>query len=241
MYSWYTFITSSIIVELPSGIFASLLIFFPYYYPVGIDKNAIPSHTVTERGGLMFFILITFSFFQSTFANMCIAGVETAELGGILSLFLFALTLIFCGVIVPRASLPGFWIFLYRVSPFTYIIGAMLSTGLGRLEVQCDKLELLTFQPPQGQTCGEYVAHFPVGALYNENATSNRQFCPLTTTDEFLASVDNFYDQKWRNLGLLFAYIAFNVVTTFFLYWIARVPKKTSWNFITNPLKRKGV
>ncbi|KAJ3578494.1 hypothetical protein NPX13_g2074 [Xylaria arbuscula] len=239
MYSWYTFITSSIIVELPWGIFASLLIFFPYYYLVGMDKNAIRSHTETERGGLMYFILLTFLLFQSTFANMCIAGVETAELGGILSLLLFALSLIFCGVIVPRASLPGFWIFLYRVSPFTYIVGAMLSTGLGRQEVQCDELELLTFQPPQGQTCGEYLAHFPIGALYNKNATSNCQFCPLATTDDFLASVDIFYDQRWRNLGLLFAYVAFNVVATFFLYWIARVPKKTSWKFKTNPLKRK--
>jgi ATP-binding cassette, subfamily G (WHITE), member 2, PDR len=128
---------------------------------------------------------------------------------------------------VPRAALPGFWIFMYRVSPFTYTVDSMLSTAIAQHEVRCSPLELIQFQPPNGQTCGEYMTAFPVGQVYNPTAISDCKFCSLTNTDEFLASVDIFYSQRWRGLGLLWAYILFNVLATFFVYWVARLPKST--------------
>lgn len=97
MYSWYVFMLSNIVVELPWTTLASLLIFFPFYYLVGMNNNGIPTDSVAERGGLMFLIVWTFMLFQSTFADMCIAGANTAEEGAILSLLMFALSLIFCG------------------------------------------------------------------------------------------------------------------------------------------------
>ncbi|KAI1390698.1 ABC-2 type transporter-domain-containing protein [Hypoxylon trugodes] len=231
-YSWYTFLLSNMIVELPWSTFASLLVFFPFYYLVGMNKNAIPTHSVTERGGLMFLLTWSFLIFESTFADMVIAGVETAEVGAVIGLLLFAMSLIFSGVMVPKNSLPGFWIFMYRVSPLTYIISAMLSTGLANHEVQCDTIELLHFQPPPGQTCGDYMAPFnqvAFGAVYNPEATSACEFCSLSNTNTFLATVDTFYSDRWRNFGLIWVYIAFNTGATLLLYWLARVPKKFSW------------
>lgn len=96
-YSWQAFILSNIVVELPWSTLACLLVFFPFYYLVGMNKNGIPTDTVTERGGFMFLITWTFMIFQSTFAHMCIAGVNTSEEGAVLSLLMFALSLIFCG------------------------------------------------------------------------------------------------------------------------------------------------
>jgi ATP-binding cassette, subfamily G (WHITE), member 2, PDR len=97
VYSWPVFILASIIVELPWNTLASLLVFFPFYYLVGMNKNAIATDAVTERGGLMFFITWSFMMFESTFTAMVVAGVGTAEVGAILALLLFALSLIFCG------------------------------------------------------------------------------------------------------------------------------------------------
>lgn len=96
-YSWYVFIFANIIVEIPWNSVAALLVFFPFYYLVGMDKNAIPTQTVTERGGLMFLIIWAFTLFQSTFADMVIAAVPTAEIGALVALVLFASYLIFCG------------------------------------------------------------------------------------------------------------------------------------------------
>lgn len=132
-------------------------------------------------------------------------------------------------VVVPYSSLPGFWTFMYRVSPITYIVKAMLSTGVGRHDVQCSELELILFQPPAGQTCGEYLMSFPVGSLYNPTATSNCQYCPMESTDQFLESVGIYYDERFRDYGLIWAYIVFNICATFVLYWLARVPKKMDW------------
>lgn len=63
------------------------------------------------------------------------------------------------------------------------------------------------------------------GSLANPNAASDCQFCEMTTTNTFLAQVNSNYDLRWRNFGLLWVFIIFNIVAAVFLYWLARVPK----------------
>ena len=98
-YAWYVFMLANITAELPWNTFAALLVFFPFYYLIGMDGNATPSgtHAVTERGGLMFLLVWSFLMFASTFTYMMIAGVATAEIGALLSLLLFTFGLVFCG------------------------------------------------------------------------------------------------------------------------------------------------
>ena len=96
-YAWYVFVVANIVVELPWSTIASLVVFFPFYYLVGMYRNAIPTDAVHERGGLMFFLMWSFMLFESTFADMVIAGIPTAEVGATIALLLFALSLIFCG------------------------------------------------------------------------------------------------------------------------------------------------
>lgn len=124
---------------------------------------------------------------------------------------------------------------MYRVSPFTYIISAMLAVGVANHEVRCSTLELLHFQPPKGETCGQYIDPYnqvAFGAIYNPEATSNCNFCSLANTNTFLASVDSFYVDRWHNLGLIWVYVVFNVATALLLYWLARVPKKIDWKLL---------
>lgn len=134
-------------------------------------------------------------------------------------------------VMATPAALPGFWIFMYRVSPFTYITSAMLSTGLANNAVNCASIELLYFQPPAGQTCGEYMERYlsmAGGKVYNPNATTFCEYCAITSTNQFLALVNSFYSQRWRNYGFTWVYIVFNIFATIFLYWLTRVPKTRS-------------
>ncbi|KAK2781143.1 hypothetical protein FQN52_001790 [Onygenales sp. PD_12] len=229
-YSWKAFMIANILVELPWNTLMAVIIFVTWYYPIGLHKNAIPLDQVTERGGLMFLLILVFLLFTSTFAHMIIAGVEVAETGGNLANLLFMLCLIFCGVLATKESLPGFWIFLYRVSPFTYLVSAMLSTGLSGTEVVCDPIEFLRFNPLDNQTCQEYLGPFmdfypAKGYLMNPSATEDCGFCSMKYTDSFLLSIGSKYDEAWRNFGLMWAYIAFNIAGAVFIYWLARVPK----------------
>jgi ATP-binding cassette, subfamily G (WHITE), member 2, PDR len=118
---------------------------------------------------------------------------------------------------------------MYRLSPFTYIVSAVLSVGLAGTAVKCSSIELLNLAPPNaGETCesflGAYVSSAG-GQLMNPNATSSCEYCSLATTDQFLDAESIYFSERWRNIGILFAYCAFNIFAAVFLYWLARVPK----------------
>jgi ATP-binding cassette subfamily G (WHITE) protein 2 (PDR) len=120
---------------------------------------------------------------------MVIAGVDSAENGGNIANLMFTLCLLFCGVLAQPSDFPRFWIFMYRLSPFTYLVSGMLSVGLANSSVQCAARELISFQPRSGSTCGEYMkayTSFAGGFLVDDNATSDCQFCSISDTNVFL-------------------------------------------------------
>jgi ABC-type multidrug transport system permease subunit len=121
---------------------------------------------------------------------------------------------------------------MYRVSPFTYLISALLSVGLANNAVTCSALETISIQPPSGQTCQQYLGPYMQvagGGLANPNSTQSCEYCMIADTNVYLASVNSFFDQRWRNLGFLWVYIVFNIFGAMALYWLARVPKKDLW------------
>ncbi|KAK7466063.1 Multidrug resistance protein [Stygiomarasmius scandens] len=228
-YSWKAFMLANICTELPWNAAMSIIMFLCFYYPIGMNSNAIEDGAVTERGGLMFLYILWFLLFTSTFTNMIIAAVDTPENGGNISNLIFSLSLVFCGVLVGPDRLPGFWIFMYRVSPFTYFVEGMLSVGVANAKATCSDIELSIIDPPIGQTCWQYLEPFitavGTGDVLNRNATSACQFCALTDTNVFLKTVSASYEHRWRNFGIMWVYVIFNVVAALFLYWLARVPK----------------
>lgn len=117
---------------------------------------------------------------------------------------------------------------MYRVSPFTYLVSGMLSTGISGAPITCASNEYVTMDPPSGQTCGEYLSAYnnATGSyIVDAGATSNCQLCSSSSTDSFLASVNIYYSDAWRNFGLMWVFIIFNICAAVFLYWLARVPK----------------
>ncbi|PYI23072.1 putative ABC transporter [Aspergillus violaceofuscus CBS 115571] len=227
-YSWKAFMAANIIVELPWNALMSVIIYVCWYYPIGLYRNAEPTDAVHERGALMWLLILSFLLFTSTFAHMIIAGIELAETGGNLANLLFSLCLVFCGVLATPQQLPGFWIFMYRVSPFTYLVSAMLSTGVSGTTAICDSSEYLHFDPPANSTCLDYMQSYissAGGYLQNDDATSNCAFCTISDTDTFLAAVSSHYSDAWRNFGLMWVYIVFNIFAAVGIYWLARVPK----------------
>ncbi|KAK2624440.1 hypothetical protein QTJ16_006390 [Diplocarpon rosae] len=227
-YSWQAFMVSNILVELPWNALVSVIVYVCYYYPIGMYRNAEVADQFTERSGLMFLYVFAFLMFTSTFAHMMISGLETADGAGGIGSLLFTLCLIFCGVLVAPDAIPRFWIFMYRVSPFSYLVAGMIGTGLANVDVTCSDIEYLFVEPANNLTCGEYFASYidsSGGYLTNPEATTRCQFCSVADTNTLLHGLGIDYSTRWRDFGLLWVYIFFNVGMALFMYWWLRVPK----------------
>jgi ATP-binding cassette subfamily G (WHITE) protein 2 (PDR) len=105
----------------------------------------------------------------------------------------------------------------------------MLSTGLANTALTCSAIEYLHFAPTAANTCAEYMSSYigtAGGYLLNPNATSDCQYCTVAETNIYLKAFNSNYSLRWRNFGILWAYILFNVAGAIFFYWLARVPSK---------------
>lgn len=118
---------------------------------------------------------------------------------------------------------------MYRVNPFTYIVEGFLATSLANAPVHCLDKEYVEFEAPSGTSCGEYIEPYLAshGGYLLNNDTSSCAYCSLSNTNDFLESNNLSFDNRWRDLGIVWAYIVFNILAAYVLYWLMRVPKRT--------------
>ncbi|KAJ3462280.1 hypothetical protein MRS44_007066 [Fusarium solani] len=220
MYSWAVLILANILAEIP------------YHVVLGVMTFAIFNYTVfgirsSEDQGLVLLFFVYFYILAGTFAHMVVAPLPDATTAGRVTTVLFSMMILFAGVFQTPTALPGFWIFMYRVSPMTYLVGGVAVSGLSGDPIVCSQSELAVFQPPTGETCGTYMQPYleqgAPGTLLNPDATANCSYCPLRYADQVLARSGMYYDERWRDWGLGFAYIAFNIAAVFALYYLSRL------------------
>ncbi|KAF9890970.1 hypothetical protein FE257_005227 [Aspergillus nanangensis] len=230
-YSWTAFMMSSILVEIPYQIVMGIIVFACYYYAVdGVQSSS--------RQGLALLFFLQFFVYASTFADLVIAALPDAETAGAIVTLLFSMALTFNGVMQTPEALPGFWIFMYRLSPFTYWVGGVAATQMHGREIRCSDVEMSVFNPPSGMNCGDYMQQYmsvAPGYLENPNATDSCNYCSISTADQYLGSVHMEWDQRWRNFGIFWAYIVFDIAAAVALYYCFRVKK---WNFSLGKKKK---
>lgn len=250
IYSWQSFIVANAIVEVawnsvcsPSLFLLhaevyllimmqlmSVFCFVCWYFPIGLYRNAEWTDQVHSRGITIFLHIWLFFTFTSTFAMMLIAGLPSPDIaGGVLTL-IFIMMFAFNGILAGPDALPGFWIFMYRVNPFTYVVEGFLGTTLANAPITCASNEIVTFMPPNGTTCSEYLSDFLAaghGKLLGDSGASTTEcnYCAMSSTNDFLASITVKFANRWRDFGLVFVYVFFNIGAALFFYWLARVPK----------------
>ena len=78
------------------------------------------------------------------------------------------------------AQMPYFWSsWMYKISPYTYLVQNLLGIALHDRPVICDPKEFNVFQPPSGMTCKEFAGPFvkaTSGYIDNETATSDCRY-----------------------------------------------------------------
>ena len=228
-FSWKAFIFSQIIVEVPWNMLCGTLAFLIYYYPIGFYQNASHAHQLHLRGAMFWLYSMAFFVYIGSMGLFVISFIELEENAANLANLMYTMCLSFCGVMVTKEAMPGFWVFMYRVSPLTYYIEAMLALGVANVPIVCTENEFLRFTPPSGMTCGQYMEPFikmtGTGYLLDSSATDMCGFCRYSSTNNYLSTVNSHYSQKWRNFGIFISYIAFDYGAAIVLYWWARVPK----------------
>jgi len=225
-YSWAALAMANILVEMLYNIILGVVSFGIFNYTVfGVRSPG--------DQGLVLLFFIYFYVFAGTFAHMVAAPLPDATTAGRATTILFSMILLFAGVVQSPQALPGFWVFMYRVSPMTYLVGGTAVTGLSGVPIVCSPGELAVFQPPQGKACGPYLEPYlqdgALGTLLSPEAIANCSYCPLRSADQVLARLGMYYDWRWADWAVGFAFIAFNVAGVFFFYHFFRVRESWKW------------
>ena len=115
----------------------------------------------SSRAGYQFLMVLITELFSVTLGQMVAAITPSPFIAALLNPFIIITFALFCGVTIPRPSMPAFWgSWLNPLDPMTRLVSGMMSTELHDLPVQCAQHELAIFEPPAGETCFQYAATF---------------------------------------------------------------------------------
>ncbi|KAL3420870.1 BMR1-like protein (ABC-2 type transporter) [Phlyctema vagabunda] len=212
MYGQFAFASSLVVAELPYSILCAVGFFLPLYYMPGFSS-------VSSRAGYQFLMILITELFSVTLGQMVAALTPSPFISALLNPFIIITFALFCGVTIPKPQIPKFWrAWLYQLDPFTRLIGGMVVTELHGLPVKCTDVELNRFTAPSGQSCGDYMSSFfaagSPGYLV-DNATSACEYCAYKVGDEFYTPLGFEFSNRWRDLGILVAFIGSNLVILF--------------------------
>ncbi|KAF5350668.1 hypothetical protein D9756_008520 [Leucocoprinus leucothites] len=217
-YNWSALTTSQLLCEIPWNMIGASLFFCCWYWTVGF---------ATSRAAFTWFVYgVQFPLYWTTIALTVASASPTAEIAGLLYSFLFTFVLTFNGVLQPFRQL-GWWKWMYHLSPYTYLIEALLGQAIGHMEINCSPTEFVTVDPPSDQTCGSFLQDYisrAGGYITNSDAVSGCQFCSARTTDQWMKPNFNIsYSNHWRDFGIFWGYIAFNTICVYLFTYLIRV------------------
>jgi ATP-binding cassette subfamily G (WHITE) protein 2 (SNQ2) len=225
IYGWFAFVTAQVVAEIPIAILSSVLYWVLWYFPAGLPTDS-------STAGYVFLMTMLFFLFVSSWGQwICAFAPSFTVISNVLPFF-FVMFGLFNGVVRPYADMPVFWRFwMYYVNPSTYWIGGVLSATLDGVPVQCQQSETAIFNPPPGQSCASYAADFVTmspGYLLNPGAMEGCQYCPYSTGNDYLDTLNIKASDKWRDFGIFLAFCCSNWALVYFFIWSVRIK---GWSF----------
>ena len=229
MYTWPVMVLSALIVEIPWNLFGGTTYWLPWYYLIHFPTD-------NKHAGYSWGLYMLFQIYYCTFAQAMAAVSPNAMIASILFSTFFSFVVVFCGVVQPPNQMPYFWrSWMFQLSPFTWIMEGILGNAVGGARVECDPQqgEMQTIRPPEGMSCSEHMEpfsypsgpHAPPGSqgYYIPKDDGTCSFCLYRYGDDYLSTVRMDAGNKYRDLGIIVAYIAFNTALLFLLFWLFRI------------------
>lgn len=185
IYSWWAFVVSAILPEIPYAIVAGSIYFNCWYWGVGFPRDSFTS-------GFVYMLVILFELFYIGFGQFIAAMSPNELFASLLVPAFFTFVVSFCGIVVPFAALPGFWrAWMYWLTPFTYLLEAFLSVVIHRQPVRCVEREVARFSTPPGMSCQQYAGPFiqQAGGYVQDAGNGMCSFCQFADGDQFVCSL----------------------------------------------------
>lgn len=218
IYSWFAWTCGVVLVEVPYRLAAGAVYFCCWWW------GTMGYRTSSFTSGFTLLLVLLFELYYTSFGQ-AIASFSPNELLASLLVPLFFLFIVaFCGVIVPPQQLPTFWrSWMYWLTPFHYLLEALLGVAIYQQPVRCNPSEFARFAAPPNESCQSYVGPYiaRAGGYVQTSAIDGLcEFCQYTTGDEFGGTFSVFYANKWRDLGVFCAFILFNYLVIFGCTWL---------------------
>ncbi|XHG06612.1 hypothetical protein AWENTII_009799 [Aspergillus wentii] len=216
IYDWKALVTALVLVELPWQLGTYTLIFFISYWTVGFPNE-------TTISGFVYFMWLLLAIFGTSYSQLLAAMFPNATMGGYANSLFWVILMVFSGVLTPHAYLNDFYRpWLFWVDPMRYWFGATVGSVLHGVPVSCKETDLTFFDPPSGQTCGEYARSFldaSVGYLTNGDATADCAYCQYSVGDDYLDTLDYAYSERWWNWAVFLGFCLTNIVLLYGIMW----------------------
>lgn len=214
MYSWIAFVTGLIVCEIPYLILCAIAYFLCFYYTAGLPTDS-------DKAGAIFFVMLVYQFIYTGIGQFVAAYAPNAVFASLVNPLLLGTLISFCGVLVPYSQIQPFWRYwMYYLNPFNYLMGALLVFADWDWDIQCKESEFAIFDPPSGQTCGQYLNAWMNGPgsrnnLINPQDSAACRICQYRKGEDYLYTVNlEEYSYGWRNAGIcaLFAFSSYALV-----------------------------
>ena len=220
MFHWSLVLITQYLSEIPYHFVFSTIFFVSSYFPLRIHFEASSSGVYFLNYSIMF------QLYYVGLGLMVLYMAPNLQSANIILGLCLSFLIAFCGVVQPKSLMPGFWTFMWKASPYTYFVQNLVGIMLHKKPVVCNKKELSYFNPPSGQTCGQYMDAFlksNTGYIKNPNDTADCAYCIYSVGDEYLSYVNAEYSHQWRNFGIYWAYIVFNIFAMVGVYYMIHV------------------
>ncbi|KAK2465465.1 hypothetical protein APHAL10511_002357 [Amanita phalloides] len=226
MYSPYVFAIGQLLGEIPYNVLCSLVYWVFMVYPMGFGKGAAGINGT----GFQLLIVIIMMLFGVSLGQLIAAISPSVQVAVLFNPFTSWILNTFCGVTIPYPTMIEFWrSWMYPFDPFTRSMAAAVSTELHGLVITCKSDEYAIFNPPAGETCSQWAQPFVDtfgGYIQNLNATSNCQYCQYKVGEEFFVPLNISYDNRWRDIWIVFAFFIFNLILTIIASRFLRYAKR---------------
>ncbi|KAL2203403.1 hypothetical protein CC79DRAFT_1279575 [Sarocladium strictum] len=224
IYGWFAFCTANIVTEIPVAIVSATLYWVLWYWPTGLPTDS------SAAGYAYLMSVLMFLFMNSWGQWICAFAPSFTVISNVLPFF-FLMFGVFNGIVRPYADMPSVWRYwVYWMNPSTYWIGGLLSATLTGQPVECNEQETARFSAPPGQSCEDYAGDFvkSAGGYLLNTSSDECQYCPYSSGDDYLATINIAASDKWRNFGVFLMFCITNWMLVYFFIYTVRV---RGWSF----------
>ncbi|RMZ69232.1 abc drug exporter [Pyrenophora seminiperda CCB06] len=214
IYSWFAFVTGAVVCEIPYRILAGTLYWLCWYFGIGFPRRDLIPFKI-------WMLIVLYELFYLGLGQGIAAFSPSEALASFFIPLFFMFVIAFCGIAVPFFALPHFWKWMYHVTPFTYLLEAMLGLVVHNVPVVCSQDELALIPPPPNSTCNQYMGAYvkQAGGYVQTLPDGFCGYCQFATGDQFAVGFNVFERHFWRDSAIFGVYVVFNFVFIYACSW----------------------